>query len=133
MAAKKFTPAMRGALVERFAAGCTITDAASAAGVRENTLKSWLQKGRAESEGDYAEFAQSVEVARKEARERPEPMTEAEHRLIVSEAARRGNTQAMKLYWEILQADHEPEELEEPADPLSELDELAEVRARRAA
>lgn len=130
--ASKFTPEVRGAVLERFAAGCTIYDTAHAVGVAEKTLKGWLTRGRREESGDYADFARRADEVRAEAKNRPEPMTEEEHRLVVSESARKGNTQAMKLYWEMLLDDRSADE-EEPADPLDELDELAERRAARAA
>jgi len=131
-AATKFTPQMRGDLIERFAAGLSVRDAASAVGLNEKTLKTWITKGRRQQDGDYASFVAQVEEAREVARNRPEPMDEAELIVVVSEAARRGNTQAMKLRWEMLGRDKVVEE-EEPPDPLEALDELAAKRAGRAA
>lgn len=129
MAASKFTAETRGALIERFAAGCTVTDAAIATDVREKTLKGWLTRGRKEESGDYADFAKAVDEARERARTRPDPMDEAELARVVSESARKGNTQAMKLRWEMLNRRRDPEEPEKPVNPL---DELAQRRAARA-
>lgn len=133
MPASKFTPEVRGALIERFAAGCTVPDAASAVGVREKTLKNWLTQGRRDPGGVHGEFADAVDVARRDARCRPEAMTEEEHRVAVSDACRRGNVQALKLYWEMLLADRDVDDVAaEPVDPLGAADELAERRAVRA-
>lgn len=134
MAATKFTPQMRGDLVERFAAGLSVRDAAGAVGLNEKTLKTWLTKGRKQKDGDYAAFVEQVEEARQIAKNRPEPMDEEELAVVVSEAARAGNTQAMKLRWEMLggKKPKDAEEPSKPADPLEALDELAQKRAVRA-
>jgi len=133
MASSKFTPKLRAQLLELFEAGCTVPDAAAAAGVNITTLKGWLTRGRRDESGEYAVFAAAVDEVREEARSRPVPMDEDELVLVVSEAARRGNTQAMKLRYEMLEAARKrAEEPEEPADPLAKLDELAERRAARA-
>ena len=130
--ATKFTPEARGALIERFAVGCTVADAANAAGLSEMTVKRWITRGRREKKGAHAEFFAAVEDAREQARNRPEPMDADELARVVSEAARKGNTQAMKLRDEqLLRAERKAEEPAAPADPLAELDELAQVRARR--
>jgi hypothetical protein len=91
----------------------------------------WITKGHKAESGLYHDFAAAVEAARAEAKARPEPMDEAELLHVVSEAARKGSTAAMKLRWEMICAYREPAEAEEPqADPLAAVDELA---ARRAA
>lgn len=130
----KFTPEARGALLERFAAGCSIPDAATSCGLNQQTVKRWLMRGRKDTTGPYFEFVVAVDAARKDAKARPDAMDEDELARTVSAAARKGNTQAMKLRWEMLlaqrRADAEPEE---PADPLAEFDELADRRARSAA
>lgn len=132
MAASKFTPENRGALIERFAAGCSLPDAASACGLNETTVKKWLTRGRREDAGSYAEFAAAADQTRAEARARPEPMDKDELALVVSEAARLGNTQAMKLRWEMLRTAEEPGDQGAAVDPLAALDELAERRSVRA-
>ena len=132
MAASKFTAEMRADLLDRFAAGLSVRDAANATGVNERTLKSWLTKGRRQQDGPFAEFAAAVEIARKSSRLGDKAMDEAELIVVVSEAARRGNTQAMKLRWEMLGRDKVVEE-EPAADPLEALDELAAKRVSRAA
>lgn len=132
-APSKFTPEIRGALIERFAAGCSIPDAASAVGVNEKTVKQWLTRGRKEDAGEYAEFAAEADEVREKAKERiAQPMDEDELARVVSDCARRGNTTAMKLRWDMLTAKKEPPEQEKPADPLANLDELAARRAARA-
>jgi hypothetical protein len=134
MAASKFTPEIRGALIERFAADCSLPDAANAVELNEKTLRGWLTRGRKDEVGPYSDFAKAVDEAKEEARNRPDPMDEDELRLVVSESARKGNTQAMKLLWEILRTDRGDDADEEPADPLDALeDELSQRRAARAA
>ncbi len=125
MSATKFTPQARGALIERVASGVSLTDAARAIGLREKTVKGWITRGRREDEGDYTEFAQRIEQARREADERPQPMDPDELARVVSEAARRGSVAAMKLRHEQLGAEDAPEQ--EPAD------EFDELKARRSA
>lgn len=131
-AATKFTPQMRGDLIERFAAGLSVRNAADAVGLNEKTLKTWITKGRRQQDGDYASFVAQIEEAREIARNRPEPMDEEELAIVVSEAARAGNTQAMKLRWEMLGGKKPAEDEPKPADPLEALDELAKKRAARA-
>lgn len=110
--ASKFTPETRGAVIERTAAGVSLPDIASAIEVRLPTLKSWLTRGRREEAGEYHDFAQAVDSAREEAKNRPEPMDEDELLRVVSEAARKGSVSAMKLRWEMILADREPQEAE---------------------
>ena len=74
VSASKFTPECRGGLIERTGAGVSLADACRAEGLRLNTVKSWLQRGRRESKGPYAEFAQAIEEARQAAKDRPSPM-----------------------------------------------------------
>lgn len=131
--ASKFTPDIRGGLIERVAAGASQADAARAVGITLPTFKKWLQRGRKEGEGEYADFAKAIAAAREQARNRPEPMTAEELRLEVSKAARRGSVQAMKLYWEMIRGEDEDEGGDEEADPLDELDEVAAKRAARIA
>lgn len=134
--AGKFTPQNRGALIQRFASGCTIPDACSAVGISEKTVKGWLTRGRREdgSDSDYAQFADAVDEAREAAKVAPEPMTEEEHRLAVSKSARLGNLKALDLYWKMLQADKAANAgATDDADPMAEFDELAERRVSRAA
>lgn len=126
--ASKFTPQIRGALLERFAAGCSIPDAAKATGVNEKTLKGWLTRGRSDEVGEYADFARDVDEARAMAKDLPGRMDEDEFRQYLETAVRNGNTQAMKL-WADLYVDP-PAEDEEPVDPLAKFDALA---ARRVA
>jgi hypothetical protein len=102
MSATRFTPEHRGGLIERTGAGVSLADACRAEGLRLNTVKSWLQRGRRDSEGPYAEFAQEIEEARQAARDRPSPMDEDELARVVSQMARSGSVQAAKLRWEML-------------------------------
>ena len=123
----KFTPENRGRLVELISAGLTISHAARQIGIRANTVNAWLTRGRREGKGPYSDFAGAVDEARRNAL--PEPLTEDEHRRLVSREARKGSVQAQKLYWEMICADRSAnEEPEAPADPLQTIDELAQRR-----
>lgn len=124
--AGKFTAEARGALVERFAAGCTIPDAAAAVGISEKTIKHWLTRGRQEQVGEYADFARRVDEARSLAKDLPGQMDEPEFRQHLETAVRKGNTQAMKL-WADLYVDPPPE-ADEPVDPLAKFDAVASRR-----
>lgn len=124
MAATKFTPEMRSALLDRIERGASIPDAAAAEALHESTLKGWLARGREESEGDYAEFAEGIEAARSAYREQLErPMDREELEREVWKAVRAGSVAAMKLAWEILKA----RKAEDPGkaggdDPFAQLD-----------
>lgn len=131
MAASKFTPETRGALLERFAAGVSLRDACRAIELREGTVKGWLTRGRREDSGAYAEFAAAVEAAREEAAARPEPMDADELARAVSQMVRGGSVAAAKLRWEMLLRNHgENREgvTDDGDDPLAEVDELAKRR-----
>lgn len=127
MAESKFTAEAQDALLERFAAGCSIPDACASVGISQKTVKGWLTRGRQEDDGPYAVFAAAVDDVRGHA-ELPSAMDADELAQVVSEAARRGNTQAMKLRWEMLRAEA-PEDEAPAADPFAEFDELAARRA----
>jgi hypothetical protein len=124
VSASKFTPGVRGAILERTAAGLSLPDAARAVGVREATVKSWVTRGRREEDGEYAEFVIALDAAREEAQARPGPLTPEEFDLRLSEAVRGGSVQAMKLWAELHLAGEEAPQ--EPADGFDEL------KARRA-
>lgn len=128
MAASKFTPEARGALLERFAAGLSLPDAARAAGINEKTLKGWLTRGRHESAGDYAVFAEAVGTARADAEQRPGPMTAEEFQAKLDDAVRAGSVQAMKL-WDERERRHRDDKTEAPRSKIAS---LAEARTRRA-
>lgn len=133
MAVSKFNAETTTAILESVRLGVTTHDAARAAGVSRRTIGTWITKGNKGVDG-YVKFVADLKAAREKARTRVEPMSEAEHRLVVSESARNGSVQAMKLYDEMLQRDKAPDEPRKdvPADPLSGMDELARLRALRA-
>ncbi len=132
MSASRFTPEVRGALLERVAAGVSMADACRAVGVREKTVKGWLTRGRREGAGVYADFAAAVEAARELARSRRPPMDADELARVVSDQARAGSVAAMKLRWEMLRADLAATAGSAPvAYPLAEVDELARKRQPR--
>lgn len=117
----KFLPETRQAIIGLVGDGLCLKDAARAAGVREKTLKGWLTRGRKEDSGSYREFADAIDVARREVEAREKPMTRDELKLVVSRAAKNGSVAAQKLYWEMLHrgASTPPET---PSDPFAELD-----------
>jgi transposase-like protein len=94
MSASRFTPEVRSALVEHTAEGLPLADACRVEGLRLNTVKGWLQRGRQEREGPYAHFDRAIREARKAARDRPTPMDADELPRVVSEKARKGSVQA---------------------------------------
>jgi transposase len=97
-----FTPEACARLLARVELGVSFEEAATAAGVKVNTAKAWLARGRREDSGAYAAFAADVEAARAVARARPAPMDAAELARVVSELARAGSVAAAKLRWEML-------------------------------
>src|SRR3954467_6438305 len=99
--AGKFTPEIRAALLEAFAAGCSVPDAARAADLREPTLKGWMTRGRAEDSGEYAEFVAAIDAAREAVAAKLKPGTADELAIEVWRSVRRGSVAAMKLYWDI--------------------------------
>jgi hypothetical protein len=109
MSRSKFTPEIRGALVERTAAGVSLADSCRAVGLRLNTVKGWLSRGRQERDGVYGDFARAIREARKAARDRPTPLDADELAQVVSEMARQGSVQAAKLRWEMLRSEGVPE------------------------
>jgi hypothetical protein len=130
----KFTSDNCQAIVELIFDCVSISDAARETGINVKTVKNWLSKGRAEGEGPYADFAESVDRARGEVEQRELPGTEEELRRVVWRAAKGGSVAAQKLYWEMLRASDGDDDQKE-GDPFDELDgdELAEARAKREA
>lgn len=103
MASSKFTPENRASILARLELGVSYRDAAAAAGIRPETARSWLTRGRKQGSGDYAEFAQAVEQAR-QSRDTAPAMSSEEFREHLEAAVRGGSVQAMKL-WSDLHAD----------------------------
>lgn len=125
----KWSPAARAELIGLTRAGLTLVDACARAGLSENTVKSWLKRGRKEVGTDYADFADALDRARAEAADAL--MDEDEFMAHLNKAVRTGSVQAMKLWWEINGGDDG--EGEGSADPQDEFDELASRRSSRAA
>ena len=92
------TPETTARIAARVEVGVSFADAVQAAGLKLPTAKTWLARGRRESEGKYHEFAVAIEQARERAAERPDPMTEEEFCTHVESAIRGGSVQAMKLW-----------------------------------
>jgi transposase len=124
-----FTPEARARVLARVELGVSFEEAATAAGLKVDTVKGWLARGRREDAGAYADFAAAVAAARAVARARPEPMGTDELERLVSEMARAGSVQAAKLRWEMLRAASAPAASREPAPTArSKIDELAARR-----
>ena len=105
----------------------SLADACREVEIPVNTVRHWLKRGRREENGPYAMFAREIDNAR--AFELPSgPMTRDELRLIVWRAVQKGSVPAMRLYWQILEAERHPAK----RDPLSGVDELAARRTKAA-
>ncbi len=87
----KLTPEVAQIITDHLAAGATMGEAAQAAGVGRTTLKDWLQRGRLERRGRFAEFRRAVINAHRKAR----PMASPRH-------IRRGITERLLTDMEIL-------------------------------
>ena len=129
MSASKFTAETRGALVERTAAGVSLPDACRALELREQTVKSWLQRGRQESNGPFAEFVAAIEDARVASAARPGPMDAAELACVVSQAARAGSVVGDEAASrDARRRGTRRRGRDDTDDPLAEVDELARRR-----
>ena len=112
-------------VVESVAAGASVADAARRAGVRDETLKGWLARGRREHLGPFAVFAADVADARRQAQQSPGQMSAHEWREHVERAVRGGSVAAMKVW-----ADRFLIPLEElPEVPVSAITRLAQRRS----
>lgn len=137
MAASKFTVEVRAALIERFAAGCSVADAARDGGVREKTLKTWLTRGRRGDSPAHVEFVERVDKARADSERRVSgAMDRAELLCVASRSARAGSVAAMKLVWDMVgkqpaQANDGKSEFD--SDSIKAMDELARRRSACAA
>lgn len=115
-------------VLEALRAGASTADAARHNEVSSRTVKRWLQRGRENPGGPYGEFAADVDELRDAREVSGEPMSEDELRATISRACRAGSVQAMRVYWEILQAD---KQRKRPHNSLAQLDELGARRAGR--
>jgi hypothetical protein len=133
MPATKFTPENRAVILSHLRTGGSLAGACRDIGVRLKTAEGWLTRGRREDDGDYAEFAASVEEARL-AHERA-GMNADEFDGHLAKAVRAGSVQAMKLWWEIHGKEEPPDDGDQasPFDALDQEDELAKARARKEA
>ena len=105
--ASKFTPETRERILARLELGVSYRDAAAAAGIRPETARSWLTRGRRQGSGDYHDFAQAVEQARASRDSQP-AMSSEEFREHLEAAVRGGSVQAMKLWSDIHAAEDTP-------------------------
>ena len=126
----KFNAEVRAEIVEAVAAGCSLSDAARAAGVGLDTLKRWLGKGRREDIGPFSAFEAAVSEARREAAQRsPGQMSASEFREHLERSVRGGSVAAMKLW-----AEHyliPPEELTEELRALLPTSAITRLAQRR--
>jgi hypothetical protein len=108
------------AVLEDLVAGLTEEEAAQKRDIAPRTIRYWLQRGRKAPYGPYGEFAKAVHTARRERRLPPGdelPLDRDELLLVVSRSARKGNVQAQRLMWEIINTN----------DPLEFDDELERI------
>src|SRR5436190_4380449 len=111
------------AVLEDRVAGLTEEEAAQKREISPRTIRYWLQRGRQAPYGPYGDFAKAVHKARRERRLPPgaeRPLDRDELLLVVSRSARKGNVQAQRLMWEIINT----------ADPLELDDELERLIQR---
>jgi transposase-like protein len=91
------------AALEALAAGASVAEAASAAGVAEQTLRTWIWRGRRDPEGRFGRFADAVPPRRVKlaALPRAEPgaplPTRDELLRRLDEQSRKGSTRATEL------------------------------------
>lgn len=114
-------------------AGASVADAARHVECSPRTVERWIARGRENPSSGYGDFAAAVDALRDARAVEPSdaPLSDYELRAIVSEGVRAGSVPAMRLYWEILLADPEPDG-EASDNPLAEVDELAERRRQAA-
>jgi hypothetical protein len=118
MAEGRFARCSEGALVGGFV-GCRCRPKTRN---RAETVERWLERSRRATESKYGPFAEAVDTARAERALPPpdeRPVEPDELRVLVSKVAKKGNVQAQRLLWEMLQTD--PAE-KRPGDLLDELE-----------
>lgn len=127
----KLSPELREQIAQLIRAGNTVETAAAAAGLSERSFYSWMERGEAESSGDYVDFRDAVEQARAE--------SEAVLVARIAKAASSGSWQAASWLLERRFAErwakvterkraNSDEEAEKSVDPFAEIDELAQRR-----
>ena len=115
MSRSRFTPETRAALLASLRDGSTLTEACHDAFIAENTVKTWLKRGRREDDTEFSAFAVAVDEAREAAA--ASVMDDAEFRAHLNRAVRKGSVVAMKLWWQV---NHPPD----APSRRSELDDL---------
>lgn len=119
MPASKFTTSNCDQIVSSLAAGVSLSDAARASSLDPRTVRQWLQRGRQEGEGAYADFVVAVDAARAEADEAASaPMTEAQVRERLEDQIRAGSIRALDLWFKT----YGREEREPPPTGIEALD-----------
>jgi transposase-like protein len=95
-------------VLKALVAGVSGEDAARQHDISPRTVERWLARGRQDPGSKYGSFAEAVDRARAD-RELPppgeRPADPSELRILISKAARKGNVQAMRLLWEVLQSE----------------------------
>jgi hypothetical protein len=92
-------------VLEALVAGVSGEDAARQHDISPRTIERLLSRGRQDPVSKYGPFSEAVDRARAH-RELPppgeRPADPSELKILISEAARKGNVQAMRLLWEVL-------------------------------
>lgn len=114
--------AAREGLLASVRAGLTVDEAARLAGVRVNTVRSWLSRGRKAPEGPYGRFAAEIDASRELKRlpARSELLTRDELEGLLAEKVRAGSVPAMRLWVDLHRAEFE--QGEKVDDPFAEFD-----------
>lgn len=110
--------AAREGLLASVRAGVTVDEAARSAGVRVNTVRSWLSRGRKAPEGPYGRFAAEIDASR-ELKRLPAPLelralTRDELERVLAEKVRAGSVQAMRLWVDLHRSEFEGERVDDP-------------------
>lgn len=129
----KFSPEARGSVLQGLYGGLTLSESIERAGLAEQTVKNWLNRGRKDLsrsvESEHATFAVAVDEARDVAS--AAEMTLEEFRGHLNRAVRNGSVAAMKL-WMDVRPDLDEDEVDDPFARFAESDQLDRLNARRA-
>lgn len=115
-------------LLTAIASGASVADASRHVGVAERTVKGWLTRGRREPDSKYGPFAQEADEVR-ENRPALDTGSEEDLRAACWQAVVNGSIPAMRLYWEMICADQDPETPETPEDFFAQVEQFANTGA----
>ena len=115
---------VKEALLASVRAGATVDEAARHEGVKVNTVRTWLAKGRKEPQGRYGRFASEVDATRQlqrlPQRSELQEFTYEELERLLAEKIRAGSVPAMRLWVDLHRAEFERSE--QADDPFAEFD-----------